>query len=62
MEVAIKVGDVVRLKSGGPAMTVTNVGEAHMSGVMSVWCAWFDQKQSKQTGTFPVASVEKEEE
>jgi uncharacterized protein YodC (DUF2158 family) len=61
MATPIQVGDVVRLKSGGPAMTVTQVGEAAMSGVPSVWCAWFDQKQSQQKGTFPLGTVEKED-
>lgn len=35
----IKVGDVVKLKSGGKAMTVENIEE---DGVM---CSWFDKKQ-----------------
>jgi uncharacterized protein YodC (DUF2158 family) len=32
-----KIGDVVRLKSGGPKMTVKLVGQHE-----SVWCHWFD--------------------
>ena len=58
----IEIGDVVFLKSGSPAMTVTSVGEAHMTGKMTVWCSWFDHKMSPQTGTFPLAAVKKEDE
>lgn len=53
-------GDVVRLKSGGPTMTVTQVGEAHMTGRMTVWCVWFDPK-GQQNGTFPPGALEKDE-
>lgn len=50
-----KVGDVVRLKSGGPDMTVTNVGKE--SGMLTVWCAWFvGTKQEK--GYFPADAVQ----
>lgn len=30
-----KVGDVVRLKSGGPKMTVSHIKDGN------VWCTWF---------------------
>lgn len=55
-----QIGDVVRLKSGGPAMTITEVGDAYMSGRPTVWCAWFDAK-GRQSGDFPPATLEKEE-
>ena len=61
MSEEFKVGDVVRLKSGSPAMTVTSVGQTAMTGVLSVWCVWFDQKMVQQEGTFPVGAVEKGE-
>lgn len=54
-------GDVVRLRSGGPPMTVTSVGEAHMSSTMSVWCVWFDEKGEQKSGTFPIEAVEKDD-
>jgi uncharacterized protein YodC (DUF2158 family) len=38
---AFKVGDVVKLKSGGPLMTVTTTGH-HAGGKEVVGCAWFD--------------------
>lgn len=53
----IQKGDVVRLKSGGPTMTVTGVGE-DMYGVVTVWCSWFDKSDAKE-GTFPIEAVEK---
>ena len=50
-----KAGDVVRLKSGGPDMTVTTAGTD--SGVPTVWCSWFiGNKQEK--GYFPDDAVE----
>jgi uncharacterized protein YodC (DUF2158 family) len=40
-----KPGDVVQLKSGGPLMTVSSVGERSMGGGQGVWCEWFDGKK-----------------
>jgi uncharacterized protein YodC (DUF2158 family) len=51
-----KVGDVVKLKSGGPKMTVTQIGE-DMSGTMTIWCVWFDGT-ARIEGTFPFGTVE----
>ena len=51
-----KVGDVVQLKSGGPKMTVTQVGNHELYGP-TVWCVWFvGTKQEK--GTFPPGSLQ----
>jgi uncharacterized protein YodC (DUF2158 family) len=55
VEMAPKVGDVVKLKSGGPAMTVevvTKATEGHL-----VRCVWFDGAEAKR-GTFPAAALE----
>ena len=52
---ALKVGDTVRLKSGGPLMTVTAYIER--DGEPKVWCSWFEgTKEGK--GYFPAAAVE----
>lgn len=45
-----KAGDVVRLKSGGPNMTVEQVGQKAMTGERAVWCVWFvGTKKSNDT-------------
>lgn len=41
MSAEIKAGNVVQLKSGGPLMTVEQVGD-HM-GTIKAWCDWFVQ-------------------
>ncbi|WP_352570255.1 YodC family protein [Mesorhizobium opportunistum] len=53
---AFKIGDTVQLKSGGPIMTVVNVGTS-ASNIESVWCQWFNDKGKPESGTFPVAAV-----
>jgi uncharacterized protein YodC (DUF2158 family) len=49
---ALHMGDVVALKSGGPLMTIQEMREdgAH--------CVWFDQGNPRYA-TFPVATVDK---
>jgi uncharacterized protein YodC (DUF2158 family) len=54
---AFQVGDVVRLKSGGPAMTVTKTG----FGADMVLCEWFEEGDAKQK-SFPTASLIRIEE
>jgi uncharacterized protein YodC (DUF2158 family) len=49
-------GDVVRLKSGGPDMTINRVYE-DFRGVEMVHCQWFDGLRL-ETNSFPVDSVE----
>jgi uncharacterized protein YodC (DUF2158 family) len=53
---AFKVGDVVKLKSGGPLMTVTNPN-CTVNGVAAVSCAWFDQAKPC-ANLFPPDSLE----
>lgn len=48
-------GDIVKLKSGGPKMTVTSVGDR--LGTPSVWCSWFTSGKSNSE-VFPVSAVE----
>ena len=40
----LKVGDVVKLKSGGPEMTVYSVSESKPE----VWCVWFPSGDYKE--------------
>ena len=44
-----KVGDVVRLASGGPNMTI--IGDGVAPG--HVECQWFDKHGQSQQGSFP---------
>jgi uncharacterized protein YodC (DUF2158 family) len=51
------IGDVVQLKSGGPKMTVTHVGQMATGGTtLTAWCAWFDGTK-EMSGTFPVGAL-----
>ncbi len=55
-----KPGDIVRLKSGGPMMTVDAVGE-HM-GSQAIWCTWFvgTKKFNDTFGPHSLKSAENE--
>ncbi|MFT9096338.1 MAG: DUF2158 domain-containing protein [Gluconobacter cerinus] len=55
-------GDTVQLKSGGPLMTVEQVGKTAMTGENTVWCVWFEKvgsRQLRQEATFRPTSLEK---
>ncbi|MGA9057478.1 MAG: DUF2158 domain-containing protein [Terriglobia bacterium] len=56
----IKTGDVVQLKSGGPRMTVSEVGRS-MGGVPTAWCDWFEGNKALK-GSFPISSLKRSEE
>lgn len=45
-----KIGDVVILKSGGPMMTVHNLGDYSQSGgpKEGVLCVWFNNQQKNE--------------
>jgi len=49
----LSVGDVVRLKSGGPAMTITYIDDENDSV-----CKWFDAKLKLRGGEFAISSLE----
>lgn len=58
----ITAGDIVRLKSGGPEMTVAQTGETSMSSAMHAWCDWFVNDKApwkKETDVFPLTSLVK---
>lgn len=48
----IAVGSTVQLKSGGPVMTVTFIGESGKAV-----CTWFDDKNQNQTASFPLDAL-----
>ncbi|HCH4002762.1 TPA: DUF2158 domain-containing protein [Vibrio parahaemolyticus] len=48
-------GDVVKLKSGGPKMTVVEVGDHEC------FCRWFDAKGQQMADNFELAALEKVE-
>jgi uncharacterized protein YodC (DUF2158 family) len=52
----LKVGDTVRLNSGGPLMTVTGIGDQE-GGRTLIWCSWFTNDKEDRA-TFPMAAVE----
>jgi len=52
-----KTGDVVKLKSGGPAMTVVGEGNG-ADGHMRTNCTWFDNDDREQNGAFPPDALE----
>ena len=62
---SFKLGDVVRLKSGGPEMTVSKPGRLVMGGVpvegrepAKVFCKWFKKGEEDKPKT---ASFDQEE-
>lgn len=56
MTSSIKVGDVVRLKSGGPAMTVTHTGNVQEPRCN---CSWFAGNEA-MSGRFPADALQPE--
>ena len=57
-EYGFKIGDVVTLKSGGPAMTVDEVSKMSEGGKDCIKCYWFDPKMQLKNGEFSPASLE----
>ena len=57
-----KIGDVVRLKSGGPDMTVEKYPHETIDGVQcfdKVDCRWFNEETHLKHATFNVEILEK---
>lgn len=50
----MEVGDVVRLKSGGPFMTITYIDVLNND---ELTCEWFEQKSGPHHSRFPQAAV-----
>lgn len=53
------VGDVVRLKSGGPLMTITSLGKAFASHDIQAFCTWFKSENETVCQAFPFESIKK---
>ena len=51
-------GSVVRLKSGGPKMTVVDFGKYGYGDEESYKCRWFDEKKKLTEGTFTEEELE----
>lgn len=61
---SFKKGDVVQLKSGGPLMTVADVGDYSDMGMgpkEGVKCDWFEKDQ-RRTELFDAATLKQAEE
>jgi uncharacterized protein YodC (DUF2158 family) len=59
-----KPGDLVRVKSGGPLMTVEQLGDSATYGEDFVACVWFEKVGNKQVAlkhTFSPVVLEKAE-
>jgi uncharacterized protein YodC (DUF2158 family) len=56
MAISLKTGTVVRLKSGGPDMTVVEEEHIFAKGTGRVRCQWFEETKLMQ-GTFPEDSL-----
>lgn len=52
------IGDTVRLKSGGPTMTVTELGEADDPN-RYVFCTWFKSNNEVAGQHFPSQALQK---
>jgi uncharacterized protein YodC (DUF2158 family) len=58
MAETFNAGDIVKLKSGGPRMTVENLGRDSRSGASRVTCTWFEGGDVK-SHVFPAEALER---
>ena len=49
----MEIGDIVRLKSGGPKMTIVSIDESAGAS-----CTWFDRNGKRHESVFALATVE----
>lgn len=56
---AFKQGDVVMLRSGGPALTVVSVWEHSMDHRMMATCGWFDPSCNYQEQHIPFSALDR---
>ena len=53
----LKVGDVVQLKSGGPKMTIEQIGDFNRTHIEAK-CVWFNETK-RESGLFELSSLGK---
>ena len=53
---SFKVGDVVKLKSGGPLMTITGTSVGP-DRPMLYTCSWIDKDNRPQVGSYPAEAL-----
>ena len=53
---AFAPGDTVRLKSGGPLMTVSTI-----DSLGKIWCEWLDAKGTQQSQSFEPDNLTQED-
>ena len=56
MQNEFQLGDLVQLKSGGPAMTITEIRDDVGDDV--VWCKWFANNKT-ESDSFPPLALKK---
>lgn len=56
----VKIGNVVKLKSGGPQMTVNDFNDAggHYEEGTGIQCVWFDGKMEAQRQIFHIDTLD----
>lgn len=52
IKMSLAIGDIVKLKSGSPLMTVTQLLDGKVS------CSWFVESRAVSTHIFPIAALE----
>lgn len=52
MESTFQIGEVVRVKSGGPAMTIEYITDSY-----NIKCVWFNKRQKLKRGEFKSSTL-----
>ena len=61
MATEFSLGDVVKLKSGGPPMTVGGVGKNDVTSRPEAYCKWFDKDGVVQGHHFYFELIERQQ-
>lgn len=54
-----KKGDMVKLKSGGPKMTIDDIGKYNYNDFDQAKCVWFEKDNVKQESVFSLETLVK---